>query len=52
MDASPAELKPTDYRIGVLGESAVALPVVAAAGAPSPPGPLARTTPAGEAGAA
>jgi|SRR5450755_2406661 predicted acyl esterase len=44
VDASPAELTPTDYRIGVLGESAVALPVVAAAGEPVSAGPLARST--------
>ena len=34
VDASLAELKPTDYRIGVLGESALLLPVVAAARVP------------------
>jgi uncharacterized protein len=43
VDASPAELKPTDYRIGVLGESTLLLPVVAAAGEPAPAGSLART---------
>ncbi len=43
VDASPAELTPADYRIGVLGESTLLLPVVTAAGEPSPAGPLARS---------
>lgn len=37
------ELMSADYRIGVLGESTLVLPVVTAAGKPSPAGPLARS---------
>ncbi|MGA2828204.1 MAG: CocE/NonD family hydrolase [Streptosporangiaceae bacterium] len=43
VDASPAALTPADYRIGVLGESTLLLPVVTAAGEPSAAGPLARS---------